>query len=238
MRSNGLTAAAYTPVADLNPRVADAFLDELQAEGIAAYSKPAESSTTTGFDRPEFRVDVMDRLFVDSSAYDQVHEILATRGQLQENDDLTWAQIVAGFDQPVNTLVAPWPANEDVDDETDTDRGGREEPEAADDEPTTYSIESASTQKRRAPNADPDEERFVPPEPPPLPRLAPVDQLSWLGVIGGPLLLLISAMFTLALPTWLSLVAVAAFVGGFVSLVVRMRRDDGDDWSGDNGAQV
>ena len=42
MRSNGLQASSYTPVADLNPSVAEALLDELKERQIAAYCQPIE----------------------------------------------------------------------------------------------------------------------------------------------------------------------------------------------------
>ena len=43
MRSNGLTAATYTPVADLDPAVAETLLDDLKSQGVAAYAKPVEA---------------------------------------------------------------------------------------------------------------------------------------------------------------------------------------------------
>jgi hypothetical protein len=76
-----------------------------------------------------------------------------------------------------------------------------------------------------------DEERFVPPEPPPLPRGDTVSRLAWAGVLGAPLFFLIAALFWHGAPTWLVVGAVGAFVAGFVTLIVRMpdRDDDGDD---------
>ncbi|HEX5535113.1 MAG TPA: hypothetical protein VFX33_15340 [Actinomycetales bacterium] len=76
-----------------------------------------------------------------------------------------------------------------------------------------------------------DEERFVPPEPPPLPRGDTVSRLAWAGVLGAPLFFLLAALFWHGAPTWLVVGAVGAFVAGFVTLIVRMpdRDDDGDD---------
>ena len=48
MRSNGLTAAAYTPIADVDPRLVGALLDELKETGVAAYVTPVEPSTLVG----------------------------------------------------------------------------------------------------------------------------------------------------------------------------------------------
>ncbi len=76
-----------------------------------------------------------------------------------------------------------------------------------------------------------EEERFVPPEPPPLPRGDTVSRLAWAGVLGAPLFFLLAALFWHGAPTWLVVGAVGAFVAGFVTLIVRMpdRDDDGDD---------
>lgn len=81
-----------------------------------------------------------------------------------------------------------------------------------------------------------DDEGYVPPEPPPLPRGDAVSRLAWVGVLGAPLFFMIAALFWRDAPTVLIFVAVAAFVAGFAALVVRMpdRRDDGDD----DGARV
>lgn len=76
---------------------------------------------------------------------------------------------------------------------------------------------------------DADTERFVPPEPPPLPiPRHTLDIVGWSAVIGGPVVLVANQV--LAWGSWLSGVGVAAFMGGFVVLVARMRGDrDHDD---------
>ena len=116
MRSNGLTAATYTPIADLNPQLADALLADLKQRGVAAYTKPVESSTAAGFDRPEYRHGVKDRLYVDTAASDEVRAVLAAHDPdlVDTNDDLAWEQIVAGFDRASGADVHPWPENENV----------------------------------------------------------------------------------------------------------------------------
>lgn len=87
------------------------------------------------------------------------------------------------------------------------------------------------------PNApEPPEEGFVPPEPPPIPRGDLLTRLLWIGAIGGPLFLLVAAIAWQEAPRMLILGAVAAFVGGFVLLVMRMPHDREDD--DDDGAVV
>ena len=86
---------------------------------------------------------------------------------------------------------------------------------------------------------DPADEHFVPPLPPPLPRLDPVTKLAWLALFGGPIYLLISTAVGAAISGLAAFLSVAAFVGGFVVLVLRM--DNGrppDSGSGDDGAVV
>jgi hypothetical protein len=79
-------------------------------------------------------------------------------------------------------------------------------------------------------------DRFVPPEPPPITSTDLVSRLAWLGVIGGPLFLLVAALVWRALPTLVVIVALAAFIGGFITLVARLPRDRDD--GPDDGAVV
>jgi hypothetical protein len=93
---------------------------------------------------------------------------------------------------------------------------------------------------RDAPSAKaPADDHFVPPVPPPLPRLDPVTKGAWLALFGGPLYLLISTAIGSTISGLAAFLAVAAFVGGFVILVLRM--DNGrppDSGSDDDGAVV
>jgi hypothetical protein len=50
--------------------------------------------------------------------------------------------------------------------------------------------------------------------------------------------MLIAVIAHIAFPTWLSMLLVAGFVGGFVFLVATMDRTGRDGWSGDDGAVV
>jgi hypothetical protein len=130
-RDNGLHAADYAVVGDLDPRVGEHLLDVLGAEGIAAYLQPASdhnpvTRTTTMPSRP------IDRLYVDRAHLDAARGYLArldeepaaaapartpspTRTNGHDPDvDAAWARIVAGFDRHVDATATPWPAAEDV----------------------------------------------------------------------------------------------------------------------------
>ncbi len=78
------------------------------------------------------------------------------------------------------------------------------------------------------------EGHYVPPPPPPLPRPDPPRLLAWLGLFGVPTFVLVSLMTGLNLPTWLGLILMVWFVGGFVYLVASMRPGAGDEY--DDGA--
>ncbi|WP_250401103.1 hypothetical protein [Streptomyces cellostaticus] len=75
-----------------------------------------------------------------------------------------------------------------------------------------------------------DEGHFVPPEPPPLPTADTTARFAWLGVVGGPVLLLLAVLLGWEMTWYLATLGIGGFLGGFVTLVTRMRTDeDGDD---------
>jgi hypothetical protein len=80
------------------------------------------------------------------------------------------------------------------------------------------------------------EEHFVPPEPPPLPRGTPARRLAWCGLFLPPVLMVLAVALRWTFPTWASMLMVLAFVGGFVFLVATMPHDGGDGY--DDGAVV
>ena len=80
-----------------------------------------------------------------------------------------------------------------------------------------------------------DEEHFVPPAPPPLPKLDPVAKGAWAALFGGPGYLMAATALGWSVSGLAAFCAVAAFVAGFAILVLRMHEpgpggpDDGDD---------
>jgi hypothetical protein len=82
--------------------------------------------------------------------------------------------------------------------------------------------------------AEEEDDRYVPAPLPPPTRLDPISKAALVAVIGGPGYLLIASVFLhWTISATSAFVAVAAFIGGFVTLVVKLgdrsRRDDDDD---------
>ncbi|MEY7978463.1 hypothetical protein AB8O53_19335 [Streptomyces pilosus] len=83
-----------------------------------------------------------------------------------------------------------------------------------------------------------DEGHFVPPEPPPLPETDVTSRFAWLGVLGGPLLLLAAVLLGWEMTWWLTTLCIGGFLGGFTTLVMRMRTDEDDEDDPGRGAVV
>ena len=81
-----------------------------------------------------------------------------------------------------------------------------------------------------------DEDRFVPPPPPPLPQVPRDRMLAWVGLFGSPALLLTALVLGIGIPSLIGYLLIAAFVGGFLYLVVQMPRGPHDPW--DDGARL
>ena len=80
---------------------------------------------------------------------------------------------------------------------------------------------------------DPGDSRYVPPPVGPMPKLDPVAKGAWAALFGGPAYLLIATILDWQLQGWAALLAIAAFITGFVILVSRLgdgpSRRDGPD---------
>jgi hypothetical protein len=158
-------------------------------------------------------------------------------------DEAAWRDLVARFDSPAEQADAssPWPARENI-----PDPAPKADPVDTQDLPgplvagTIQPYDSARVVRQAGdPRAysPPDEtdEPYVP-EPLPPPRtLDPIAKAAWLGVIAGPgYLLLASLIMHWTISATEAFVAVAAFIGGFVTLVIKLGDHPRDD--DDNGA--
>jgi hypothetical protein len=228
-RGNGLVASSYVALADLSPRLADQMLDELRDARVAAYAAPV----------PGVVAQLTDRLYVDRDAVNEAQEVLRQRlpelqaafretgdgpdpasstESIRSAEDEAWAAIVAAWDEP-----AADPVRDGV-------HGDDDEAEAV---PRT----DASTPAKE-PAPIPTDEHFVPPAPPPLPKADTVTRLAWIALVSGPLFFLVTALLRIEVTAHAAFLGVFAFVGGFVTLVARMRDRRGEDQDPDDGAVV
>ncbi|MEU7256099.1 hypothetical protein AB0B21_09840 [Streptomyces rimosus] len=76
---------------------------------------------------------------------------------------------------------------------------------------------------------DSDEGHFEPPEPPPLPKADVTAKFAWIAVLGGPLLLVLMVLLQQPVTWWITLLGIGGFLGGFATLVARMKHDDEDE---------
>lgn len=98
----------------------------------------------------------------------------------------------------------------------------------------TRIIRPAGNPRDYSPSDEEDEEPYVAAPLPPPSKLDPIAKAAWAGVIGGPGYLLVVSLFLhMAVSATAAFIAVAAFVGGFATLIIRLGdrppRDDDDD---------
>ncbi|XVQ13657.1 hypothetical protein ACQP1W_14295 [Spirillospora sp. CA-255316] len=149
------------------------------------------------------------------------------------DEDAIWAEIVAGYDAVPEGDQVPWP------DEENLDEPPAEPPREGDDRtgrlPRARVIKAADLSKAPAGDDEDDEGHYVPPPPPPLPSADPLTKGAWIALVGGPLYLLVTVILDWEVPGYAAFLAVAAFIGGFVTLVLRMGDEPRDP---DDGAVV
>ena len=104
----------------------------------------------------------------------------------------------------------------------------------------TLGFEELRESVDRAPAEDRDDsaDHFEPPPPPPLPVPDTIGRFAWAAVLGGPLFLIVATILRADISGWPGFVGLAAFVGGFVTLVARMKDRPPTDLGGDDGAVV
>jgi hypothetical protein len=220
-RDNGLDAALWSPLRDVDPRVGEHLLDVLYDAGIAAYLEPA--ADVAPYTRTVFLPSPpTDRLFVDrarsaeartlvDSQADEHARPVPERARLRRDldEDAEWARIVAAFEaEHGQTTVEDSPADAPL------------PPPPAPAEPDVL---------------DRPDEHFEPPPPPKVPLPKPSTLYSFLLVAAG--IVLIWAPSVIGLSDDLGLVlGFAAVAAGVGTAVARMRERSTDD--GDDGAVV
>jgi hypothetical protein len=229
-RDNGLRAASYEQLVDVETHLVDGLLERLREDDVAAYSAPTPGRRGPYGDTVP-PLGPSDAVWVDSSRRDQARAV--TDRYLEEvAAELAWAGIVADFEREPADTVPRWPASEDVDDEPSGD-GSRPTDQRA--LPPTPAAPPPQRARRRT---DDDEDHFEPPPPPPLPQVDRVTRFAWAGAVGGPLVLVLASVLGIPLGGWIGFLVVLAFMAGFVTLVARMKDRPPTDSGPDDGAVV
>lgn len=156
-----------------------------------------------------------------------------------EDVDEAFARLVAGYyDAPAHADGAPtpWPTAEDVsDDEPDDDADLAADPAA---EPRPVSDRPSASGTLNTEATWEDEGHFVPPNPPPIPRPAPLRLAAWIAVLLGPVVMTVVAALGWWIPEVVTSVIVIGFVAGVVYLIATMGASPRDPYGPDNGAVV
>jgi len=234
-RDNGLHATSYARVLDVDSPVVDGLLDRLRDEDIAAYVAPAPGQRGPYCDTV-LPMTPRDSVYVDADRRD--HALAVIDRYLEEiREEMAWATLVAGFDDPAQDEVPRWPASEDVPAEVDPDPDGAVRGRVLRPAETTIGFEELRDVVGQVAREDA-EDHFQPPTPPPIPLPDTISRAAWAALLGGPLFLILATIFDLDVSGWAGLLALGAFVGGFVTLVARMDDRPPNDLGGDDGAVV
>jgi hypothetical protein len=166
----------------------------------------------------------------------------------QPSIDDEWAKIVAGFDAEV--AGTSWPAAEDLPDRDPSERGRTTTPLLPREERAGEDFVVARPAAREEPSLldgldtfgagmpDSDEDGYDPPAPPPVPRPSAPTALAVAGIVLGLIVFLKPSLLPVS-ESAAMLLGFAAVVGGFATLVWRLRPgDDDDDPDPDDGARV
>jgi len=242
-RDNGLPATSYVRLRDVETHIVEGLLDRLRDEDVAAYVAPAPGKRGPYGDTV-LPVSPTDSVYVDTNRLDHAREV-SDRYLAEVAEELAWAGIVAAFETPTPDEVHRWPASEDIDEPdgaSSTEAGGLRSARVvrpADLPPAGFGeLRDALAPEPATPYDAGREDHFVPPPPPPLPVPDTLGRFAWAAVIGGPLFLVISALFSLDVSGRPGFLALAASMGGFVTLVARMKDRPDSDLGDDDGAVV
>ncbi|GAB2584298.1 hypothetical protein [Kribbella endophytica] len=182
---------------------------------------PAKAQVPAGFEE----------IFVDSDAADKARGVID-----RSTEDAEWASLVEQFNAPSApghdvTPVPRWPASEDVDENSY---------EPLIDVPAGLIVGDTDEEPPKEPpprRTDDPHDHFIPPEPTRGPRLDWITRAAWLGLIGGPLLLILAAVLDFGTGR-ITLLGVVGFMAGFLTLVIRMNDRLPPEDTPDDGAVV
>lgn len=229
MRSNGLHAARFAVLRDVDQLVSPRLLELLRDAGIAAYARQRAGHA---FDPTS--ASIVDRLWVDAERVAEAAALVdehlpvlmdtpvdSPTERLVAPDDSAFDAIVAQWSTTAEPPVGAWPAQEDLD---------PSEPSAADvvfDDPPVRAGGRGPRLVRRATDSPDavgeDDEGFVPPTPPPLPPLQRPTRWALTAMAVGVGGLLLAWLLGIWVSSEVRTIALLLTVGGAVTLLLRMR---------------
>jgi hypothetical protein len=113
-RDNGFIARHYVPLADLDPRLADAMLDVLRGEGIAAYVVPS-TGHLGGYLEVHLPERPRDRLWVDRAHHDRAAVLLSAQSERSDvvtTPDSGEVGSAGANERPIDAFANAGPAGE------------------------------------------------------------------------------------------------------------------------------
>jgi hypothetical protein len=203
--------AAWTPLVEVDHRVAQPLLESLEDAGVAAYAEPRSQATP------------VDRIHVDATRREVAEAVVAAElpGLLAELEP----------DQPeidpFDAIVAGWDAVPE----------SRTWPDAEDVRPARITLDPPAPVVARRPN--PEDEHYVPPPAPPVawPK-QPATRYAILAMVGGIVLLVVLPLLGQEQSNGAQVLGAISFLAGLGTLVYRMRDAPSVDDGPDDGAVV
>lgn len=151
-------------------------------------------------------------------------------------EEAAWRDLIAHYDlqDDLSPEAVPWPERENLTvaevNPADSGQASPVGPASAD---RTRIVRQAADPRSYFPPDEPEDEKYVPVPLPPPAKLDTLGKLAWAGLIGGPAYVLIVFLAGWTISGLAAFAATAAFITGFVILVLRLgdgsKRDDDDD---------
>jgi hypothetical protein len=250
-RDNGLVAAAWAALVDVDPRLSDDLLSRLAEAGVPAYVEPVRPDRDRLWVDPE-RADgartVLTELHGDLDPADDVDAMIvpiapapgievldppALRRTPALDEDALFQQIVLGYAATAEEPHVEWPAAPDT---GPADRDAGPPRRRKTDRSRTEPVEAALPAWLEPEALEPEEDdHFVPPPPPPLRWFHPRTLMATLALVAGVLAIFVPAAVRLPDSNGSRVLGMVLLLSGAGALIWWMRDSFNDP---DDGAVV